>query len=67
MSASCFTWSTPAVEDKYALAALMTILLNAPYEVDHRQPLAKGGPHINANLEVISRTQNRSKHDKSPN
>jgi hypothetical protein len=63
MTAACFTWSTPQIEDKYALAELMSQIFQTPYEVDHRQPLSRGGPHVNANLDVIARVDNRRKHN----
>lgn len=66
MHASCFTWSNPQeIEDVYALAHLMTNLLNEPYEVDHALALARGGSHHPDNLDVLSRTENRRKGDKT--
>ena len=32
-----------------------------PREVDHKNPLSKGGSNQNRNLQVVSRTKNRKK------
>lgn len=58
MITGCFTRN---IEDVYAVADLMTKLLNEPYEVDHALALADGGAHHKDNLDVLSLTENRRK------
>jgi hypothetical protein len=41
----------------------MTELLGQPYEVDHRIPIIRQGPHAPSNLQVLSLTENRRKGD----
>jgi hypothetical protein len=55
----------PRVEALYEIAAW----LNAQgddVEVDHIQPITKGGSHTYDNLQILTRTENRVKKDKWP-
>lgn len=45
----------------YAKARAMTELTGVPYHVDHIIPLARGGPHHPANLQVLPGRVNQSK------
>lgn len=40
--------------------------LNERYDLDHIIPLSKGGLHIDSNIQLLSRTCNRQKHNKDP-
>jgi hypothetical protein len=61
-------WADPdELLDFYALAATATRLMGQPYEVDHIVPLNHPlvcGLHVPANLKVVTRAQNRSKHNR---
>jgi 5-methylcytosine-specific restriction endonuclease McrA len=48
----------------YRIAELKTEETGIPYEVDHIIPISKGGLHHQNNLQVITRTENRSKGNK---
>lgn len=39
---------------------------NEPYEIDHRIPLSRGGPHMPWNLGITHSTCNKAKHTKTP-
>lgn len=43
----------------------MGLQVGDPREVDHKVPLSKGGSNLKRNLEVISRTENRKKGNKT--
>jgi hypothetical protein len=45
----------------YSEARAMTELTGEPYHVDHIKPLAKGGPHHPANLQVLRGVENQRK------
>jgi transposase len=48
----------------YKLARELTEQTGIPHEVDHIWPLAKGGPHLPWNLQVLTAEENRKKRDK---
>jgi hypothetical protein len=62
------SWAdTFMIEEIYHLASLRTQLLGYPWEVDHIIPLQSKyvcGLHVESNLQVIPRKQNRSKGNK---
>ena len=41
-------------------------ILRGKYEIDHRVPIAKRGPHLPANIVISCVTCNKAKHDKLP-
>jgi 5-methylcytosine-specific restriction endonuclease McrA len=54
------------MENQYKLAVLLTKVTGSPWEVDHIIPLQGekvSGLHVPANLQVIPRAENRSKHN----
>lgn len=52
------------IESFYLKAEQLTIETGIPHEVDHIQPLSKGGMHHQNNLQILTRFENRSKGDK---
>ena len=52
------------IQEFYKIAELKTKETGIPYEVDHIIPISKGGLHHQNNLQVITRTENRSKGNK---
>ena len=52
------------IQEFYRIAELKTEETEIPYEVDHIIPISKGGLHHQNNLQVITRTENRSKGNK---
>lgn len=51
------------VEKIYKLSGILNRDLKQTFEVDHIQPVSKGGSSHETNLQVITRDQNRSKRD----
>ena len=49
------------IKYRYQDARRLTKETGVKYEVDHIWPLSKGGPHLPWNLQVITKTENRSK------
>ena len=49
------------IEYRYQDAKRLTEETGVQYEVDHIIPLAKGGPHLPWNLQVITKAENLSK------
>jgi len=43
---------------------LFTQIAGVKHHVDHMWPLSDGGPHWSGNLQIITATENLSKHDK---
>lgn len=52
------------IQEFYIVAELKTKETGIPHEVDHIIPISKGGLHHQNNLQVITRTENRSKGNK---
>jgi 5-methylcytosine-specific restriction endonuclease McrA len=52
------------IQYKYKEARRLTKETGIPHEVDHIWPLAKGGPHLPWNLQVLTAEENRKKADK---
>jgi 5-methylcytosine-specific restriction endonuclease McrA len=52
------------IQEFYRMAELKTKETGIPHEVDHIIPISKGGLHHQNNLQVITRTENRSKGNK---
>jgi len=52
-------------EEMYELADLRTKQTGFNWEVDHIQPLSKGGNHSIANLQVTTRAWNRAKNNRN--
>jgi hypothetical protein len=55
------------METQYKLASLLSKITGTPWEVDHILPLQGkivSGFHVPENLQVIARTENRSKHNR---
>jgi len=52
------------IQEFYIMAENKTKETGIPYEVDHIIPISKGGLHHQNNLQVITRTENRSKGNK---
>lgn len=50
-----------AVLDKYAFCRMWSALTKIPHHVDHIVPLAKGGKHVVANLQILTAKANISK------
>jgi len=48
----------------YKLCSLFTQIAGVKHHVDHMWPLSDGGPHWSGNLQIITATENLSKHDK---
>ncbi len=54
------------MEDIYKESRDLTVVTGVPYEVDHIKPLVKGGLHHPDNLQILTRSENRSKGDSWP-
>jgi len=55
------------LKEMYELAKLRNAHTNFVWEVDHIQPLSKGGKHALDNLQVVPRQWNRRKHNHNAN
>lgn len=62
------SWANlPAIQAIYIEAARLTTQTGIPHEVDHIYPLQGefvSGLHVEQNLQIITRRQNRSKHNR---
>jgi 5-methylcytosine-specific restriction endonuclease McrA len=52
------------INEIYCEAKRLTSETNIPHEVDHIIPISKGGKHHEDNLQIITMSENRKKHDK---
>ncbi len=52
------------IAEIYATCIQMSKDTGIPHHVDHIQPLSKGGLHHEDNLQILTATENRKKHDK---
>lgn len=50
------------IRDVYKLRQLIDKITGIPHHVDHMWPLSKGGPHWSGNLQILTATENISKH-----
>ena len=53
------------IEKFYQEAKRLTEVTGIPHEVDHIIPLSRGGLHHQDNLQILTRRENRMKHDKT--
>ena len=51
------------IQNYYIIARELTQQTGIPHEVDHIWPIAKGGPHLPWNLQVLTAEENRKKRD----
>ena len=49
------------IEALYAEARRLSIETGIPHDVDHIQPIIKGGLHVLSNLQILTASENRSK------
>lgn len=52
------------INEIYCEAKQLTKETNVPHEVDHIIPISKGGKHHEDNLQIITMSENRKKHNK---
>lgn len=52
------------IQEYYIMAEKMTAETGVPHEVDHIIPISRGGLHHQNNLQVLTRTENRTKGNK---
>jgi 5-methylcytosine-specific restriction endonuclease McrA len=52
------------IKEFYVRAKNMTKESGIPHEVDHIVPISKGGKHHESNLQILTQTENRRKHNK---